>query len=84
MNEKNSENQYLVSAKELSQRLGVSISSIYQWRRSRGFPAPIALGSVSRWRWSDVLSWIDEQPRVQPAPPISSPGRPKATCVRRA
>jgi len=84
MSEKTQENQYLLSAKELSQRLGVSISSIYQWRKSQGFPAPLALGAISRWRWGDVLEWLDARPRVQPAPPIASPGRPRATGARRS
>lgn len=84
MSEKTIENQCLVSAKELSQRLGVSISSIYQWRKTQNFPAPIALGSISRWRWGDVVEWLAAQPRVQPAPPIVSPGRPRATGARRS
>jgi predicted DNA-binding transcriptional regulator AlpA len=78
------ENQYLMSAKELSQRLGVSVSSIYAWRCKKNFPAPIALGSLSRWKWDDVVGWLDVQPRAQPAPPIVSPGRPRATGARRS
>ena len=82
MNEKNLENQCLVSARELSKRLCVSISSIYQWRKTQGFPARLALGAISRWRWSDVESWLNCRLRAQTPPAITSPGRPRATAVR--
>ena len=78
-------NRYLLSAKELAARLGVSVSSIYAWRRDRGFPSPIGIGALSRWKWPEVAKWLDEQPRVSVVRGVhpgrshlpSSPGRPR-------
>lgn len=50
------------SDKNLSERYGVSRTSIWRWVHTKGFPQPIRLtAGCTRWRLSDVEAWEAEQ-----------------------
>lgn len=47
-----------VSDRELAKRYDVSRPTIWRWRHTRDFPAPIALSpGCSRWKLADVEAW---------------------------
>ncbi len=46
--------------KELTQRLGVSRATIYNWMNQKKFPQSIQLGAGSvGWKEEDIQHWID-------------------------
>ncbi len=55
----------LLNIDELSELIGVKVSTIYQWTHQEYVPF-IKLGRFLRFRESDVMRWIDER---------SKPGR---------
>lgn len=73
----------LLTADDLAQVLRVSTGVIYHWglgtkRAPDGFPAPIKLGRLLRWRRADVQAWLEAAPALLPSPllpPSSSGGR---------
>lgn len=47
---------------EVSQRVGLGRSSIYEFVKKKRFPAPVKLSShCTRWRESDIAAWISTQ-----------------------
>ena len=43
---------------------GVGRSTIYDWMERYKFPRPLKLGGrVVRWKASEVIAWLDKQPR---------------------
>lgn len=58
---------------ELSDWLNVSRSTIYRWVEQNHFPRPVVMGigtpeghsSVSRWKRSDILAWLDTRQEVE-------------------
>lgn len=69
----------LVNAEALAQRLGITISTLYRWMKTRQFPAPIKLspGTV-RWDLGAVEDWVRERESAgAPACP-SGPAAPAA------
>lgn len=47
-----------LSVDEVAQRLSVSVSSIWRWKREGSFPLAVRVGrGVTRWRLSDVEAW---------------------------
>ena len=49
----------LFSVDTLSDYLGVSPKTIYDWRLKRTGPAAIKVGNQLRWRRHDVEVWLD-------------------------
>ncbi|ELA7315795.1 helix-turn-helix transcriptional regulator [Vibrio alginolyticus] len=51
-----------IRANELSETLGISLSTLWRYRKSGVIPAPIALGPrVVGWRTSDIQNWLNNQ-----------------------
>ena len=49
------ENLYL-SVDQVAERFGVSIDSIWRWKRKGSFPAAVRVGpGCTRWRLSDLI-----------------------------
>ncbi len=47
-----------VGLREFADRLGYPFATVWQWRRSPGFPlAARTLGGSPVWEWIDLLSW---------------------------
>ena len=60
--------QRFVKIGELSEKFGVSKSTIYKWVNEKNFPHPIVFGEAKknttvRWLESDVQDWINDRPR---------------------
>lgn len=49
----------VVSADEVARRLGVPKATLYGWRYKGIGPRSHRVGKHLRYRWSDVLAWID-------------------------
>jgi excisionase family DNA binding protein len=52
----------VISADELARRLDVPKTTLYGWRYKGRGPRSHRLGRHLRYRWSDVLDWLDRQP----------------------
>lgn len=51
-----------IRAKELSDALGISLSTLWRWRKAGVVPEPIALGPrIVGWRTSDIQNWLSNQ-----------------------
>ena len=51
----------LVNVDELAAYLDVPVKTLYAWRYRREGPPAFRVGRHLRYRWSDVLRWIDRQ-----------------------
>jgi predicted DNA-binding transcriptional regulator AlpA len=52
------DDRLLLSARDLRKALGVNASTVYRWMKDGAFPTQIHIGSLARWRRSDVDAWI--------------------------
>src|SRR5262245_14027317 len=48
----------LLSARDLRNMLGVTPGTLYRWMSENKFPQQIHVGSLARWKRSDVDAWI--------------------------
>ena len=48
----------LLSARDLKKALGVSNGTLYRWVNNGTFPAQIHMGSLARWKKSDIDVWL--------------------------
>lgn len=53
----------LLTEKELSARLHVSIASVRRWRLLGRGPRFVKLGSLVRYRPEDIQDWINTRPQ---------------------
>lgn len=54
----------ILRIREVTRRVGVSRSTIYEWQSRGAFPASIPLGERSiGWLESDVTAWIEARAR---------------------
>jgi prophage regulatory protein len=44
--------------------IGCGEMTVYNKVRREGFPAPIKIGSMTRWREAEVTAWLDQRPRA--------------------
>lgn len=51
----------LLPLDEVEQRVGFKSSFIYREIKNKAFPAPVKIGVSSRWRESEINSWISSQ-----------------------
>lgn len=51
----------LISIEEVSKLCGFERSKIYDLIKNNDLPAPIKFGRASRWKLSDIQSWIAKQ-----------------------
>jgi excisionase family DNA binding protein len=50
----------LITAREIAERLGVSVETVLRWRRSGKLPAGYRLASgVLRWREDELDRWLE-------------------------
>lgn len=51
-----------IRANDLSEALGISLSTLWRWRKAGVVPEPIALGPrIVGWRTSDIQNWLNAQ-----------------------
>lgn len=55
----------LLSTNEVLDLIGKSRDWLYRWRRTGRFPGPYQIGDRLAWKESDVMAWIEQQPRVK-------------------
>jgi predicted DNA-binding transcriptional regulator AlpA len=75
-----------MAVKEVSIITGYSVPSIYEQVRRGVFPQPFQMGAnASRWRYADVLEWMQAKARgtAEPVLPAGRKrvGRPKAAAA---
>lgn len=46
--------------RQVCERVGVSPTTIHRWVADGSFPAPMRIGSMSRWRSTEVLAWMQK------------------------
>jgi excisionase family DNA binding protein len=51
----------LLTVQELADYLGVPVATLYQWRYRREGPPGFRVGRHIRYRWTDVVEWIERQ-----------------------
>lgn len=67
----------LLDIRELSEYLGVPVSTIYDWR-SRGVgPRAYRFGKHLKFAVTDVTEWIEAQRDPAPAVPLAPPQAPR-------
>jgi len=49
----------LLGVRELSLRLGVTETTIYNWIKDSKLPKSIKLGNLHKWKSSDIESFLD-------------------------
>ena len=58
----------LLNCRQVAQLLGLSVRSVYRLRDGQKMPRPVRVGTLLRWRESDLRQWLDAGcPRTQPA-----------------
>lgn len=58
------EDERLVTAREVLQRIPISRATLNAMIRTKRFPLPLRLTpSKLLWRWSTILAWLDERER---------------------
>lgn len=80
----------LLNAHEVGERLNLAASTIAKWSCGAraapvGFPRPVKLGRLARWRSDAIEAWVDGlgMPSVEAEPvaaetqPQRGPGRPR-------
>jgi predicted DNA-binding transcriptional regulator AlpA len=48
----------LLSKRQVTELLSISKAQLDIWRRKRGFPQPLHILGVNRWRPADIEAWI--------------------------
>lgn len=51
----------MLTMHQLIAKLNVSKTSIYEWIKTSGFPAPYKFGKASRWKESEVDKWAENR-----------------------
>lgn len=54
----------LATPEQVSEYLGVPITTLHQWRYKHTGPKACKVGRHLRYRWADVEKWLDEQAKV--------------------
>ena len=49
----------VISIDEVARRLDIPKATLYQWRYKGTGPRSHRIGRYLRYRWSDVLDWLD-------------------------
>jgi predicted DNA-binding transcriptional regulator AlpA len=55
----------LLSVKELAEALNISTVSLNKWRSKGGGPPYFNIGTSIRYRWGEVLKWLEERKRTR-------------------
>lgn len=51
----------LLSVEDLAEYLAVPVTTLYQWRYRREGPPGFRVGRHIRYRWTDIIEWIEHQ-----------------------
>lgn len=53
----------LLTPSDVSERLGIPVKTLANWRSERRGPLPLRIGCHVRYRASDVESWLEDRVR---------------------
>jgi len=63
------QNERLLRLPEVAEIVGLARPTIYRYTKDGKFPRPVKVGSRNiRWRWSDVLKWMESREVGGPRP----------------
>ena len=74
----------LLNKRQVMALLSISKTTLDVWRRDRGFPAPVNLFGINRWRSAEIEAWIQINaqvtmrvglPRPAPSSTVQTNGR---------
>jgi excisionase family DNA binding protein len=73
----------LLTARELADRLGVSVETVLRWARRGKLPAVYLSSRAIRFREDEIDAWLDERaaPRRGVLPPRRTPPNRNATLL---
>jgi predicted DNA-binding transcriptional regulator AlpA len=55
----------LLSKRQVTELLSISKAQLDIWRRKRGFPQPLHILGVNRWRPADIEAWITKNAKQE-------------------
>ncbi len=56
----------LLTAREVAERLGISIRTVWHWTAHGRLPAPFRHGRITRWRTRDITDYLSACRRALP------------------
>lgn len=56
------EPRVLLTARQLAERLGISLRTVWRWTRAGELPAPVRRGRVVRWKAADIDRFVRRLP----------------------
>ena len=59
-------NYSFLSAKQVTQWLGVSKTVLRKLRQEPDFPSPVRIAGSARWRSDELSAWAESRRRIQP------------------
>ena len=55
-------NTFYINRTKLAEELGVSIATVRNWSKQRGFPNPLPKsGKVPIYKTSELISWLEDE-----------------------
>lgn len=55
----------LLSIKQIQERVQISRVSVWRWEKEGKFPKHVKLGSIARWKESEIQQWIADLRAVE-------------------
>ena len=55
----------IVTSREVAERLGVQLATVYQWRQRGLFPTPDVKANPPLWNWKTVEQWAKATGRLK-------------------
>jgi len=57
-------NTFYINRTKLAEELGVSIATVRNWSKQRGFPNPLPQsGKIPIYKTSELISWLEDEGR---------------------
>ncbi len=64
----------LLDVRQVAELTALSVRTVWRYVAAGTFPEPITIsGRLQRWRYSDVVAWVDDLDGYQPCPPERKP-----------
>jgi excisionase family DNA binding protein len=52
----------LLNAREVAERIGVSLRTVWRWTETGELPAPVRRGRIVRWKTKDIKQFVHRLP----------------------
>ncbi|MBV9124321.1 MAG: helix-turn-helix domain-containing protein [Planctomycetes bacterium] len=70
----NAQPKDLLTAREVADRLNVSLRTVWRWAGNQVLPAPFRMGRIVRWKTRDIDRFIEQQLPSSGGPGQRPPG----------